>query len=238
MVARYTSAFETARLLDERDVELVMITITPPGIVTEDHWGTWEAPNDPPKAAKMYMDDEPVNLRTWREAYIWLRSKMCKTAWWHELGILGGIWAYEGKHREPGEWISCKRPQCKGKYPEGVQCDGIGHKGGKPYGRYAGTGESHPHLHILADRLVGRGYLTDKEATERITQYTKANGFGYAKIDKNHDGNTVKGVAYATKYVMKDGPAREGGRTRGVFGYLCGAMTKNDSTKRAFRDYQ
>ncbi len=233
MVARYTSAFETARLLDGRAVELVMITITPPGIVTEDHWhqGPLETPAPPPK-----VEDE--DLRTWREAYIWLRSKMTRTAWWPQLGIVGGIWAYEGKQREPGEWISCKRPQCKGKYPEGVQCDGIGHKGGKGYGRYAGTGESHPHLHILADRLVGPNRPTDKECTDRITEYTKANGFGYAKIDKNHHGNTAKGVGYATKYVMKDGPAREHGRCRGVFGYLCGAMAKNDSTAKAHREYQ
>lgn len=247
MRARYLGAFELADLLDDRAVELVMITVTPPGIVTLDRWSQpgndlWMVPEGPPKNAKMRLarrqrdvagwkayDTWDYEAKTWREAYIWLFSKMRKTAWWRDLGIIGGIWAYEGKQREPGEWISCARPCCRKKNAPGVLCPYNG------YGRYAKDEESHPHLHIVARKLIGDRWPTGRECARRITEYTKANGFGYARVDKRH-GNLRPTVAYATKYVTKD--TGGGGRTKGVFGNLYGKITANDSTRRSMSRYE
>lgn len=239
-------AFETAHLLDGRAVELVMITITPPSTVTKGC--IYDSPEaiPPPQNATMMAahpqrawnpGDKPGSqykmwakpFETWREAYIWLFSKMRKTTWWQELGVLGGIWAFEDKQRQPGEWISCARPCCRKQNPPGVKCPNNG------YGRYAGDDETHPHLHIVAQKLTGDRWPTARECARRITKYTKANGFGYGRVDKRH-GDLKPTVAYATKYVTKD--TGGGGRTKGVFGYLTGKITSNDSTRKALRRYE
>lgn len=227
---RYMRAFATADDLLGLPVEIVMVTITPPTLEERAPYGPVRYAQAPPKAHKIGKDTWTPTWKDWRGCYIWLFNNLRRTAMWDQCGFVGGIYAFEEKRREPGEWISCAKSCCKGQNPRGVLCP---HNG---YGREATDDDTHPHLHIVCRKLTAPFYASQRVAQAMLSEYTEGHGFGYVRIDKKRSGNLLRAVRYCTKYVTKD--TRSDARSCSVWGDLHGKITANQTTDRARRRHE
>lgn len=188
-------------------------------------------------------------IEWWRREMLETFAKLRATATWNKWVVLGGCYGYEPKLRPPGTWISCKKPRCKGRYQEGEQCEGKGHRDGKPYGRYSHPTmwEVHPHLHVAC--TVSTAYedwnpqQTPRKIGDDLTEYTETHGLGYVQVNppkkwKRYEDAVEQGVKYAVKYVLKGDDnehQRRYAHYTGVFGYLYGIAATVTSTKKAHR---
>lgn len=119
---RYMRAFATADDMLGLPVDIVMVTITPPTLEDRGPWGPLRYAAPAPDDKELHYNKKanawtPRWNKGWRSCYIWLFNNLRRTAIWDQCGFVGGIYAFEDKRREPGEWISCAKSCCKGQNP-------------------------------------------------------------------------------------------------------------------------
>jgi len=244
--ARYLSAFDRADQLNDYDVELVLLTFTPPGIVErgEPQWHWFELLPKAAENAMPYVGDPskvevvetyieaPDPEALWRERYRKMFRKLIRTQMWSKLGFAGGCAAYECKRRKAGEYV-CYHRQCKC-YKGRCACKaGLEHCRDPTHYRKVEQDEWHPHLHVVARKKRGRQYPRGKAAGVRIDEYTKARGFGFVNYDNRRSGDLLRAVRYATKYVTK---APVGSRNMWTFGDLYGMMALVEAERKQARE--
>lgn len=239
--ARYLSAFDRADQLNDYDVELVLLTFTPPGIV-EQEWTYRGMAIEEMKAENRWVGLPPepkeydfrrTNMETaWRERYRKMFRKLIRTQMWSKLGFAGGCAAYECKRRKAGEYV-CYHRQCKC-YKGRCACKaGLEHCRDPTHYRKVEQDEWHPHLHVVARKKRGPQYPRGKAAGVRIDEYTKARGFGFVNYDNRRSGDLLRAVRYATKYVTK---APVGSRNMWTFGDLYGMMALVEAERKQVRE--
>lgn len=240
--ARYLSAFDRADQLNDYDVELVLLTFTPPGIVEqewtyrEEHRWEFEARcvpwilvrDDPKEYA-----DRPTDMeREWSKRYREIFRKLIRTEMWSKLGFTGGCAAYECKRRKAGEYV-CYHRQCKCHKGRCACKAGLKHCHDPTHYRKVEQDEWHPHLHVVARKKRGPEYPRGKAAGVQIDEYMKARGFGFVNYDNRRSGNLLRAVRYATKYVTK---APVGTRNMWTFGDLYGMMALVEAERKHARE--